>query len=61
MKIIEELIEIWPNEVCDRTLIILLRQEHLQIAEKGIQTQIKKIQTRKKEITKILEKKDRQA
>jgi len=57
MRIIEELMEIWPNEVCDRTLIILLRQEHLQIAEKGIQTQIKKIQTRKKEITKILEKK----
>ena len=52
MRIIEELMEIWPNEVCDRTLIILLRQEHLQIAEKGIQTQIKKIQTRKKEITK---------
>jgi len=61
MRIIEELMEIWPNEVCDRTLIILLRQEHLQIAEKGIQTQIKKIQTRKKEIRKILEKKDRQA
>jgi len=61
MRIIEELIEIWPNEVCDRTFIILLRQEHLQIAEEGIQTQIKKIQITKKEITKILEKKDRQA
>ena len=41
--------------------IILLRQEHLQVIEKGIQEQIKKIQTREQEITKQLEKKDKQS
>ena len=41
--------------------IILLRQEHLQVMEEGIQEQIKKIQTREQEVTKQLEKKDRQS
>ena len=40
--------------------IILLRQEHLQVIEEGIQEQIRKIQTREQEVTKQLEKKDRQ-
>jgi len=40
--------------------IILLRQEHLQIMEEGIQERIKKIQTREQEVTRQLEKKDRQ-
>ena len=39
--------------------IILLRQEHLQVIEEGIQEQIRKIQTREQEVTKQLEKKDR--
>jgi len=41
--------------------IVLLRQEHLQVMGEGIQEQIKKIQTRKQEVTKQLEKKDRQS
>ena len=40
--------------------IILLRQEHLQVIEEGIQEWIKKIQTREQEVTRQLEKKDRQ-
>jgi len=41
--------------------IILLRQEHLQVMEEGIQEPIKKIQTREHEVTRQLEKKDRQS
>jgi len=41
--------------------IVLLRKEHLQIIEEGIQEQIKKIQTREQEVTKQLKKKDRQS
>ena len=41
--------------------IVLLRQEHLQVIEEGIQEQIRKIQTREQEVTKQLEKKDRQS
>jgi len=41
--------------------IVLLRKEHLQIIEEGIQERIKKIQTREQEVTKQLEKKDRQS
>jgi len=44
----------------DRTPIVLLRQEHLQISEEGIQ-QIKKIQTREQEVTKLLERKNGQS
>jgi len=40
--------------------IILLRQEYLQIEEEGIQSQIKKILTREKGISKQLDKKDEQ-
>ena len=40
---------------------VLLRQEHLQIREEGIQERIKKIQTREQEVTKQLEKKDKQS
>jgi len=44
----------------DRTPIVLLRQEHLQVMEEGIQEWIKKIQTREQEITRQLEKNDGQ-
>jgi len=55
--------ELWIRQTTnqDRTPIVLLRQEHLQVMEKGIQEQIKKIQTREQEVTKQLEKKDRQS
>jgi len=59
VRIDEELVEIWPNEVCDT--IILLRKEHLQVMEKEIQEQIKKIQTREQAVMKLLEKKDEQS
>jgi len=53
--------ELWIQQTTsqERTPIVLLRQEHLQIMEEGIQEQIKKIQTREQEVTKQLEKKDR--
>jgi len=41
--------------------IVLLRQEHLQVMEEGIQERIKKIQTREQEVTRQLEKKDEQS
>ena len=41
--------------------IVLLRQEHLQVMEEGIQEPIKKIQTREHKVTRQLEKKDRQS
>ena len=41
--------------------IILLKQEHLQIREEGIEEWIRKIQTREQEVTKQLEKKDEQS
>jgi len=55
--------ELWVRQTTsqDGTPIVLLRQEHLQVIEKGIQEQIKKIQTREQEITKQLEKKDKQS
>ena len=40
--------------------IILLRQEHLQVMEEGIQERIKKIQTREQKVTKQLKKKNEQ-
>ena len=40
--------------------IVLLRQKHLQVAEKGIQTQIKKIQIREQKVIRQLKKKDGQ-
>jgi len=54
--------ELWIQQITnqDRMPIILLRQEHLQVMEEGIQKQIKKIQTREQEVTRQLEKKDRQ-
>ena len=51
---------IWRTTNQDGTPIILLRQEHLQVIEEGIQEQIKKIQTREQEVIRQLEKKDRQ-
>jgi len=55
--------ELWVRQTTsqDRTPIVLLRQERLQIIEEGIQERIKKIQTREQEVTKQLEKKDRQS
>jgi len=55
--------ELWIRQTTNQggTPIVLLRQEHLQIIEKGIQEQIKKIQTREREVTKQLEKKNRQS
>jgi len=55
--------KLWVRQTTsqDGTPIVLLRQEHLQVIEKGIQEQIKKIQTREQEITKQLEKKDKQS
>jgi len=55
--------ELWIRQTTnqDRTPIVLLRQEHLQVMEKEIQEQIKKIQTREQEVTKQLEKKDGQS
>ena len=41
--------------------IVLLRKEHLQVMEEGIQEGIKKIQTREQEVTKQLEKKNKQS
>jgi len=41
--------------------IVLLRKEHLQVMEEGIQERIKKIQTREQEVMKQLEKNDRQS
>jgi len=41
--------------------IVLLRKEHLQVIEEGIQEGIKKIQTREQEVTKQLEKKNKQS
>jgi len=54
--------ELWIRRTTnqDGTPIILLRQEHLQVMEEGIQEQIKKIQTREQEVTRQLEKKDGQ-
>jgi len=54
--------ELWVQRTTsqDGTPIILLRQEHLQVMEEGIQEQIRKIQTREREVIKALEKKDRQ-
>jgi len=40
--------------------IVLLRQKHLQVAEEGIQTQIKKIQIREQKVIRQLKKKDGQ-
>ena len=37
--------------------IVLLRQKHLQVAEEGIQTQIKKIQIREQKVIRQLKKK----
>jgi len=53
--------ELWIQRTTnqDGTPIILLRQEHLQVIEEGIQERIKKIQTREQEVTRQLEKKDR--
>jgi len=55
--------ELWIQQTTsqDRTPIILLQQEHLQISEEEIQEQIKKIQTREQEVTKLLERKDGQS
>jgi len=55
--------ELWIRQTTsqDRTPIILLQQEHLQISEEEIQEQIKKIQTREQEVTKLLERKDGQS
>ena len=55
--------ELWVRRTTNqnRTPIVLLRKEHLQVMEEGIQEQIKKIQTREQEVTKQLEKKDRQS
>jgi len=54
--------ELWIQQITsqDRMPIILLRQKHLQVMEEGIREQIKKIQIREEEITKQLEKKNRQ-
>ena len=54
--------ELWIQQtiIQDGMPIVLLRQEHLQITEEGIQTQIKKIQIREQEVTKQLKKKNRQ-
>ena len=54
--------ELWVQQtiIQDGMPIVLLRQEHLQITEEEIQTQIKKIQIREQEVTKQLKKKDRQ-
>jgi len=57
---LKEELWIWWTTIQNGTPIVLLRQEHLQIAEEGIQTQIKKIQTREQEVTRQLEKKDKQ-
>ena len=55
--------ELWVQQttIQDRTPIVLLKQEHLQIREEEIEEWIRKIQTREQEITKQLEKKDRQS
>ena len=55
--------ELWIRRTTnqDGTPIILLRQEHLQVIEEGIQERIKKIQTREQEVMKQLEKNDGQS
>jgi len=54
--------ELWIRRTTnqDGTPIVVLRQEHLQVTEEGIQERIKKIQTREQEVIKQLEKEDRQ-
>ena len=61
IQMLKEKLWIWRTTNQDRTPIILLRQEHLQVMKEGIQEQIKKIQTREQEVTRQLEKKDRQS
>jgi len=61
IQMLKEELWVWQTISQDGTPIVLLRQEHLQVIEKGIQEQIKKIQTREQEITKQLEKKDKQS
>ena len=61
IQMLKEKLWIWWTTNQDRTPIILLRQEHLQVMKEGIQEQIKKIQTREQEVTRQLEKKDRQS
>jgi len=55
--------ELWIRRITnqDGTPIVLLRQEHLQVMEEGIQERIKKIQTREQEVTKQLEKENGQS
>ena len=61
IQMLKEELWVWWTTSQDRMPIVLLRQEHLQVIEEGIQEQIKKIQTREQEVTKQLEKKDEQA
>ena len=61
IQMLKEKLWIWWTTNQDRTPIILLRQEHLQVMKEGIQEQIKKIQTKEQEVTRQLEKKDRQS
>ena len=60
IQMLKEKLWIWQTTIQDRTPIVLLRQEYLQIREEGIQEQIRKITTREWEVTKQLEKKDGQ-
>ena len=61
IQMLKEKLWIWRTTNQDRTPIVLLRQEHLQVMKERIQEQIKKIQTREQEVTRQLEKKNRQS
>ena len=61
IQILKEELQVQQTTSQEGTPIILLRQEHLQVMEEGIQERIKKIQTKEQKVTKQLEKKDGQS